>query len=84
MKPNRGGIILAFGILSLVVCPFFGLAAWIMADRDLEDMDHGRMDTSGRDLTKAGRICGIVGTVLLGVQVLIVVAAVVGMIVFRA
>jgi hypothetical protein len=69
MKEHRGTIILVFGILSLVVCPFFGIAAWVMGNTDLEEMDWGRMDPSGRDLTKAGRICGMVGTGLLVLQV---------------
>lgn len=77
-------MILAFGILSLVVCPFFGIAAWKMGDNDLEEMDFGRMDASGRDLTRAGRICGIIGTALLGLQVIIFLLAFIGMFVFSA
>jgi len=34
MKPHRGAVILAFGILGLVVCQLFGVAAWVMADND--------------------------------------------------
>ena len=36
-----------------------------MGDSDLERMKMGNMDSSGRDLTKAGRILGIIGTVYL-------------------
>lgn len=82
MKPHRGVLILVFGILSLVVCPFFGIAAWVMANNDLQEMTMGRMDLTGRDMTKAGRICGMVGTALLGLQVLIIIVAVIGMVVF--
>jgi hypothetical protein len=65
LAPHRGGLILAFGILGLVVCAFFGIAAWVMGNSDIREMDAGRMDPSGRDLTQAGRICGIVATALL-------------------
>lgn len=82
MQPHRGALILVFGILSLVVCPFFGIAAWMMGNTDLQEIDNGRMDPSGRDLTKAGRICGIVGTVLLGLQLLIIIFALGGMALF--
>lgn len=71
MNPHRGVQILVFGILGLMLCPFFGIAAWVMGNSDLEEMDYGRMDPNGRDLTKAGRICGMVGTGLLILQVVV-------------
>ncbi len=71
MKPHRGTLILVLGILSLVVCSPLGIFAWIMGSNDLREMDAGTMDPSGRDTTKAGRICGIIGTVLLALSVLI-------------
>jgi 4-amino-4-deoxy-L-arabinose transferase-like glycosyltransferase len=64
-KPHRGVMILVFGILSLVCCPLiFGLLAIFMGQADLKEMDAGRMDPSGRGMTKAGVIIGIVGLVL--------------------
>jgi hypothetical protein len=68
MKPHRGSLILAFGILGLVVCQLFGVAAWVMGKTDLEEMDRGYMDASGRDLTNTGRILGIIATALMGVS----------------
>lgn len=84
MKEHRGVQILVFGILSFVVCPFFGVAAWLMGDTDLREMAQGRMDPSGRDMTKAGRICGMVGTGLLALQLVIIVVAVLVMALSRA
>ncbi len=75
MKPHRGTLILVLGILSLVMCGIFtGIPAWIMGNGDLREMDAGTMDPSGRSLTNAGRICGIISVVL----------AVIGLIVFIA
>jgi len=53
VKPHRGVLILVFGILGLVACQLFGIAAWVMGNADLEEMSVGRMDPSGKDLTKA-------------------------------
>jgi hypothetical protein len=53
------------GILSLVcIGVIFGPIAWIMGNNDLREMRAGRMDRSGEGTTKAGQICGIVGTAL--------------------
>lgn len=82
MEPHRGGLILAFGLLSFVVCPFFGIAAWVMGNNDLREIAAGRMDPTGRDLTQAGRICGIVGTVLLILPMLVIIVAAIGMVIF--
>jgi hypothetical protein len=65
MKPHRGTLILVLGILGLVVCGPLGIAAWIMGSTDLKEMDAGTMDPSGRGQTQAGKICGIIATVLL-------------------
>lgn len=71
MRPHRGVTILVFGILGLVLCQLFGIAAWVMGNEDLKEMNAGRMDLSGRDLTNAGRICGMIGSSILIFQLLI-------------
>ena len=65
LKPHRGGGVLTLGILSLVICNFLGPIAWIMGSNDLTEIRAGRMDPEGEGMTNAGRICGIIGTVLL-------------------
>ncbi len=72
MKPHRASTVFVLGILSIVLCPFCGPAAWTMGNSDLQEMASGRMDYSGRDLTQAGRICGIVGTIFLLLQIFVV------------
>jgi len=84
MQPHRATTILVLGILSLVVCAICGPIAWAMANRDLAAMNSGLMDPSGMEQTKAGKICGIIGTVLLilgvvfGIIYFIFVALVIG------
>ncbi|MBX3352418.1 MAG: hypothetical protein KF684_05745 [Phycisphaeraceae bacterium] len=64
MRPHRGVLVLVFGILGLVLCFLFGIAAWVMGGADLRQMDAGHMDPEGRGLTQAGKICGIIAVVL--------------------
>ena len=66
-RPHRGVLILVFGILGLVLCFPFGIAAWIMGSNDLNEIRAGRIDPTGEGLTQAGRICGIVATALAAV-----------------
>lgn len=63
LAPHRGVAVLVLGILGINLFPL-GIAAWVMGHYDLLEMDAGRMDPSGRGLTAAGRICGIIGVVL--------------------
>jgi len=71
MKPHRGTLILVLGILSLVVCSPLGIAAWVMGSGDLKQMDAGTMDPSGRGNTQAGKICGIIATILMIIGIII-------------
>ena len=70
LEPHRGATILVLGILSIVVCPIIGFFAMSMGSEDLRRMDMGSMDPAGRDMTNAGKICGIIGLVLLVVPIL--------------
>ena len=79
MKPHRGVLVLILGILSFVLCGIFtAVPAWVMGNSDLKEMDAGTMDPTGRGMTKAGKILGIIATILTIVSLiltLIVVAA---------
>ena len=63
-KPHRGTTVLVLGILGLVVCCICGIVAWSMGAEDLKHMDAGLMDPSGREQTKAGKICGMISVIL--------------------
>jgi hypothetical protein len=61
-------MILVFGILSLVlgclVGLVFGILAWTMGNKDLQEIRAGRMDPEGESNTNIGRILGMVATIL--------------------
>ncbi len=69
MKPNRGGLVLALGIVGLLCCGPVSIVAYIMGKNDLAAMSVGQMDPSGRSNTNIGRILGIVGMVFLVLQI---------------
>ena len=71
LKPHRGGVVLALGILGIVVCFICGIIAWVMGNNDLREMAAGTMDPSGRGLTQAGKICGMISVILLVVGIVI-------------
>ena len=64
VAPHRGVLILVLGILGIVCCFICGIIAWVMGNNDMRQMDAGRMDQTGRGITQAGKICGIVGIIL--------------------
>lgn len=74
MKPHRGTLILVLGILGLVVCQIVGIVAWVMGSSDLKEMAAGTMDPSGRGMTQAGKICGIISCILMILGLLFVIA----------
>ncbi|MDA7880000.1 zinc-ribbon domain-containing protein [Mariniblastus sp.] len=64
-QPHRGGLILAFGIASIVcnLCCLPGILAWIFGKQDMRKIDQGIMDPEGRSLTQVGMIMGMVMTI---------------------
>jgi hypothetical protein len=78
-RPDRGVLVMVLGIVGLVmavmgtcVMPYvlepvaFGmsLTAWILGQLDRKAIAAETMDPRGRESTKAGWICGIIGTIL--------------------
>jgi len=72
MKPHRGTLILVLGILGLIICGPLAIVAWVMGSGDLKQIDAGTMDPSGRGTTQAGKIIGIIGTILFIISIIAV------------
>ncbi|WCO66190.1 DUF4190 domain-containing protein [Iamia majanohamensis] len=65
----QGTIVLVLGILGIVMCQVLGPVAWVMGNRALQEIDASPGSWSNRGNVQAGRICGIVATVILGLWV---------------
>ncbi|MGC4042852.1 MAG: hypothetical protein QM758_03535 [Armatimonas sp.] len=63
-QPN-GTLILVLGILGIVCLPILAPIAWVMGNNGMALLNSGQGDEAQRSNVNAGRICGIVGTVLL-------------------
>ena len=65
--------ILVLGILSLVVCGVLGPFAWVMGNRALREIDASQGALGGRSSVNAGRICGMIATILIVLAVVLVI-----------
>jgi hypothetical protein len=54
---------------SILVSVVVGIPTRICASKDLREMEAGTMDPSGRGLTKAARVCGLVASLVVWVAV---------------
>lgn len=66
---SQGVLVLVLGILGLIVCQVLAPVAWIVGNSELRGIDEGRRPPENRGIASAGRILGIIGTVLLGIAV---------------
>jgi uncharacterized membrane protein YjgN (DUF898 family) len=72
-EASQATTILVLGILGIVVCGILGPFAWSMGNKELAAIDAGRRPPENRGTANAGRILGIIGTVLLGLGILILI-----------
>lgn len=61
----KGTMILVLGILSLICCSPLGIAAWLMGNTALKEIDAQPGRYGNRQLVQIGRILGIVGVVFM-------------------
>ena len=76
-ESSQATTVLVLGILGLVVCGLLGPIAWSMGNTELRAIDAGRRPPENRGTANAGRILGIIVTVLLGIGLVVVVAVLV-------
>lgn len=69
--------VLILGVLGIGFCPPLGIAAWIMGNTAIKEIDAKPGFYSNRGTVNAGRICGIVGTVITALIALFFVVALV-------
>ena len=69
-RSHKGALLLVFGILGVMLCPIFSIVAWIMGHGELAAIKRGEVDPGGKGLALAGYVLGIVGTIILLLQLL--------------
>jgi hypothetical protein len=62
--------VLVLGILGLALCQVLSPFAWAMGNRVVAEIDAAGGQIGGRGPANAGRVCGIVGTIVLAVSLL--------------
>jgi len=77
-EQSQATTILVLGILSIVICGILAPFAWSMGNKELAAIDAGRRTPENRGTANAGRILGIVGTVLLGISIIVLILLAVG------
>ncbi len=66
---SQATTILVLGIIGLICCGPLGIVAWVMGQNEIQAIDAGRRDPTNRGTANAGRIIGIVATVLWAVSI---------------
>lgn len=76
----QGTTILILGILGLVCCGPLGIAAWVMGNKAIKEIDANPSAYTNRGTVNAGRICGMIASILLvvGIVAYIILFAVAG------
>ncbi len=64
-EDSQATTVLVLGILSLVLCQILGPFAWVMGNKELAGIDAGLRPPQNRGTAQAGRILGIIATVLM-------------------
>lgn len=69
---------LVLGIIGIACCGLLGIAAWVMANNELQAISSGRRDPVNEGTAKAARVVGIVATTLIALPLLLLFLAVAG------
>jgi hypothetical protein len=63
--PSNATNVLILGVLGIALCQVLGPVAWVMANKELAAIDNGEADPTKRGTVMAGKITGIVATVMI-------------------
>lgn len=79
-RPQHPQAVLALvlGIVSLVACGLIGPFAWSIGGKAVREIDASGGALDGRTMAQAGKICGIVATVLLAIGLFVFVIFILG------
>ena len=78
-EKSQASTALVLGILGIVCCGPLAVVAWIMANKELEGIASGHRNPQNEGTAKAAKVVGIVGTVLLGIGLIVLFVSFVGL-----
>jgi hypothetical protein len=81
-ESSQATTVLVLGIIGIVACQLLGPVAWVMGNNEMEAIDAGRRPPENRGTANAGRILGIVSTVLLAIGIIFLILFIAGAITF--
>jgi hypothetical protein len=79
-EPSQAVLALVLGIIGVFVFQVVAPAAWVIGNREIQAIDAGRRNSEDRGVAVAGKILGIIGTVILALIVLFFVLVLAGVI----
>jgi hypothetical protein len=77
-EPSQATTALVLGIVGIACCGPVGIAAWVMANNELQAISSGRRDPANEGTAKAAKVVGIVATALIAVPLILLFLAVGG------
>ncbi len=83
-EASQATTILVLGIIGVVLCQLLGPAAWVMGNNELKAIDAGRRAPENRGTANAGRILGIIATVLMAIGIILLILVIIGAFTFGA
>ena len=66
---SQATTVLVLGILGLVLCPCLGPFAWYFGGKELKGIAEGNRPPENQGTAQAGKVLGIIATVLLAVGI---------------
>jgi uncharacterized membrane protein YjgN (DUF898 family) len=76
-EPSQGVLALVVAIVGLVAFQIISPVAWVLANREIQGIDQGSRNPANRGTAVAAKVLGIIGTVLLVLEVFAVITLVV-------
>jgi len=73
---------LVMGILGIVCCGGLAIVAWVMANKELEEIASGMRNPQNEGTAKAAKVVGIIGTVILGIGLVFLILFISGAMIF--
>lgn len=74
-SPVNATMILILGVLGLTICSICAPIAWVMGNQALSTLDQFGDPLGQRGMVNGGRICGIIGTALICLAIVVWVVA---------